>query len=142
MPKFFSGSGVLLALMIFMGGCGGTGIPTGAVTGTITINGEPIQGLEVSFVPAAKMRPSVALTDAQGRYKAQFVSTQSGVVLGPCVAQFAVYRNGNYMHNFLPAEFNEEAGENPALNLDVTKKGLVFDYDIKFAREIPPYVPE
>ena len=130
-----------LALLL-ASGCGGSGIPTAPVSGTITLNGQPAPGVEVTFVPKAKMRPSVAVTDAEGYYEAQFVSRQSGVPLGPCVVQFAIYRNGNYMRNYLPAEFNENAAENPELNLDVPDEGVVFDYDIKYNGEIPPYVPE
>ncbi|MEQ1827243.1 MAG: carboxypeptidase-like regulatory domain-containing protein [Pirellula sp.] len=140
--KYCCSSLVWSAFAILLSGCGGTGIPTASVTGRITINGEPIQGVEVTFVPTAKIRPSVAITDAQGRYKAQFVAQQSGVALGPCVVQFAIYRGGNYMHNYLPAKFNTEAEKNPEFNLDVPKKGLVFDYDIKFVGKIPPYVAE
>ena len=89
---------IALMLLASFAGCGGSDIPTAAVTGTITINGEPVEGIEVTFVPDAKIRPSVGLTDAQGRYKAQFVRSQSGVALGACVAQFSIYR-GDSMQN-------------------------------------------
>lgn len=143
MPRRVSLSLLCVSSILLAGltGCGGTDIPTAAVTGTITINGQPVEGVSVTFVPDAKIRPSVGLTDAKGRYKAQFVQTQSGVALGPCVAQFSIYR-GDSMKNYLPAEFNENAADNPALHLDVTEKGLVFDYDIKYDGEIPPYEPE
>ena len=140
--KLFSLSLIGLGLLVCLSGCGGTGIPTASVTGKITINGEPVQGIEVTFVPAAKIRPSVGLTDAQGRYKAQFVSRQSGVALGPGVAKFSIYRGGNYMHNYLPVAFNDDAEKKPELNLDITEGGIVFDYDIKYNGKIPPYVPE
>jgi hypothetical protein len=127
-------------LLVAVVGCGGTDIPTAAVTGTITVNGKPVEGVTVSFVPDAKIRPSVGITDAKGRYKAQFVRSQSGVALGPCVAQFSIYR-GESLRNYLPAEFNEKAADNPELHLNVTEEGVVFDYDIKCDGEIPPYEP-
>jgi len=132
----------LAALVVLLSGCGGTGIQTASVTGTITINGQPTQGIELKFVSKEKMRPSVALTDAQGRYKAEFVSNQSGVVLGPCVVQFSVFRGGNYMTNYLPAKFNQNAENTPEFNLDIPAKGIVFNYDIKHDGKIPPYTPE
>lgn len=141
-PELFSSSLLWSALLVCLCGCGGTGIPTASVTGTISLNGQPVQGVEVTFVPKAKIRPSVGVTDAQGRYKAQFVARQSGVALGPCVAQFSIYRGGNYMHNYLPATFNVDAEKNPDLNLEVPEDGLVFDYDIKFNGTIPPYTPD
>ncbi len=45
------------------------------------------------------------------------------------------------MHNYLPAKFNAEAENDADLNLEVTKDGVVFDYDIKFNGKIPPYTP-
>jgi hypothetical protein len=120
-------------------GCGDT-IPTASVTGTITINGKPVQGVEVQFVPEAKIRPSIGMTDANGRYKAEFLSTQSGVALGKCVVQFSIYR-GESMRNYLPKKFNEDAAANPDFNLDVVKGGITFNYDLKYDGEIPPYVP-
>ena len=74
-------------------------------------------------------------------YEAEFLRTQSGVALGPCVVQFSIYR-GETLQNYLPKEFNEEASENPDFNIDIPKSGLKFDYDIKYDNEIPPYSPE
>ncbi len=71
-------------LLAGISGCGNT-IPTASVSGTITINGKPVQGIEVQFVTEAKVRPSIGMTDADGKYKAEFLTTQSGVALGPCV---------------------------------------------------------
>ncbi len=51
-------------------------IPTASVTCTITINGKPVQ-VSKSNRSEAKVRPSIGMTDANGRYKAEFLSTQS-----------------------------------------------------------------
>jgi hypothetical protein len=129
-------------LVLLFGGLVGCGnrIPTASVTGTITINGKPVEGIEVQFVPEAKVRPSIGMTDAQGRYRAEFLTTQSGVVLGPCVVQLSIYR-GESMKNYLPKKYNEESASNPEFNLNVVEGGITFDYDIKYDGEIPPYVP-
>lgn len=132
---------VPLLLLLGITGCGGSGIPTASVSGTVTVNGQPVQGVEVMFVPDAKIRPSVGLTDAKGRYRAEFLNTQSGVALGPCVVQFSIYR-GDSMKNYLPKQFNENAADNPQFHLDIPKEGLVFDYDIPYDGEIPPYEPK
>ncbi len=129
---------IVSVLIAGITGCGGSGIPTASVSGTITINGKPVQGVEVMFVPDAKIRPSVGITDANGRYKAEFLTTQSGVALGSCVVQLSIYR-GDSMKNYLPKKFNEDAASNPDYHLDVTKGGIHFDYDIKYDGEIPPY---
>jgi hypothetical protein len=116
------------------------GLPIADVSGTVTVNGKPVEGVLVTFIPKAKFRPSVGFTDAQGHYQAQFVTQKSGVAIGPCVVQFSIFR-GASTHNYLPKEFNDQAATNPEFNLDIPAKGLIFNYDISFAGEIPPYDP-
>lgn len=120
----------LLAVACLAMGCGGSGIETADVSGTITLNGVPVKGIVVSFVPEAKMRPSTGETDADGKYTARFTKSQSGVVPGPCVVKFAYYR-GDTVVNSLPPEWSEKAAENPDLNVTVPAGGLTFDYDIQ-----------
>lgn len=123
--------------LLILTGCGKPAIPTGEVSGTITINGKPAPGLLISFVPQEKIRPAMAKTDTAGHYRAQFLAKQTGVPLGSCVVQFKLH-HGDGMRNYLPAKFNEQAVKNPELNLNVTDEGLVFDYDIKYDGELPP----
>jgi len=131
----FATFGVMLLLSL---GCSNSPeIPTGEVSGTITINGVPTEGVSLAFVPDAAIRPSLATTDSQGKYKARFVSTQSGVALGPCVVELSIFR-GNSPKNFLPKEFNVHAAKNPDFHLDISENGLTFDYDIIYDGEIPP----
>lgn len=135
----FSALSTLIPLLLIVtAGCQrGTGIPTGEVQGIITLNGEPAEGVSLSFVPRAMVRPSMAQTDANGQYRARFVSTQSGVALGPCVVELSIYR-GDSPRNYLPKQFNVNAEDNPDFNLEITEDGLVFNYDIVYAGEIPP----
>ena len=122
-------------------GCGDDGLPnTGSVTGTITLNGEPIQGVQLEFTPSEKIRPSYGMTDSKGQYKAQFVTVKSGVALGPCVVRLFIYR-GDSEKQYLPAKYNVDASKNSDFNLDVKENGLVFNCDIKYAgTAIPAYV--
>ncbi|MCR9117863.1 MAG: hypothetical protein NXI22_13065 [bacterium] len=132
------GSVACLVTASFLAGCsGGSDVSTAAVAGTITLNGEPAEGVSVSFAPDSGMRPSVGVTDAQGRYRAQFTRGQSGVALGPSVVQLSIFR-GDSERNWLPKKFNKDAAKNPDLKLDVTPGGATFDYDIKYDGEIPP----
>ena len=73
------------ALLLIGGGCGGrpTGFPeTAPVTGTVTLDGSPLEGATVSFLPA-EGRSSVGTTDGAGRYRLVFTGAVSGAVLGP-----------------------------------------------------------
>ncbi len=125
---------VLLATVC--AGCGrGPKIPTASVSGTVTINGQGVPAVEVAFVPVEKIRPSIAYTDASGRYSAQFLTNQSGVPLGACVVQITYCPNGS--KNLLPAEYSEKAAENPDLNLTIPKEGTTFDFDVKTDMPLP-----
>jgi hypothetical protein len=117
-------------------GCGrGPKIPTASVSGTVTINGKGVQNVEVAFVPIEKVRPAFGITDASGRYIAEFLTNQSGVPLGACVVKIA-YRPSGFK-NVLPAEYDEKAAENPALNLTIPKEGTTFNFDVKTDKPIP-----
>lgn len=127
----------LIVVVLVVGCSKAPTIPTGEVYGTIKLNGEPAEGVSLTFVPDAPVRPSLAITDSNGRYAARFVSNQSGVALGPCVVELAIYR-GDSPRNYLPKQFNTKAADNPEFQLNVTENGLVFDYDIIYDGEIPP----
>lgn len=137
MNRLQAGGFAMAVLAAALVGCGTKQkIPTAAVTGTITVNGQPRAGVVVQFEPEAKIRPSAAETDAQGRYVARFTTSQSGVALGPCVVKFAILDAGG-VKNLLPAEFHAEAAENSALRLTIEKQGAVFNYDIPFSGPLP-----
>ena len=61
-------AGVALALTI---GCTEPGVErpeTFAVTGIVTLDGNPVEGATVTFVPAAGDRSAAGMTDASGKY--------------------------------------------------------------------------
>ncbi len=62
----------LLSVSIFFVGCGGgsNGPPRASVSGKVTIDGEPVEGVEVNFLnPEFPNYGSFAKTDAEGNYK-------------------------------------------------------------------------
>ena len=80
-------SGGLLALVVvgpFIAGCGGrpAGYPeTAPVSGRVTLDGEPLEGASVSFIPAAG-RSSSGQTDSSGRYQLYYTGRIKGAMLG------------------------------------------------------------
>ena len=69
----------------FLGvGCGGgRGPQLGSVTGTITLNGEPLPGVSVTFIPEDQGSPSYGGTDLNGVYRLQFNQARASRCLSP-----------------------------------------------------------
>ena len=59
--------GLVALLAMLAAGCGGSNL--GSVTGTVTLDGEPLPDALVMFNPIAGGRPSAARTDASGKYE-------------------------------------------------------------------------
>jgi hypothetical protein len=129
---------VLLCGVFAAAGCGpAVKVPTAPVSGIITVSGKPIEGVEVVFVPQAKIRPGIGITDASGRYEARFLERQGGVPLGRCEVRISLYRGEARDNNLIPPQYNDLAFENPALNLTIPKEGTTFNFDVKTTKPIP-----
>ncbi len=69
---------------VSLSGCGGrSDLPElGDVRGVVTLDGQPVSGAQVQFVPQADGRPSVAETDADGSYRLQYIVGEYGAIVG------------------------------------------------------------
>lgn len=75
------GLGVVLVLGGVVG-CGKSGTaPTVKVSGTVTYNGQPVEGASVAFVPE-NGRPASGETDASGKFTLSTFETGDGAVPG------------------------------------------------------------
>lgn len=76
---------VALAMVVglSLAGCGGSseGPELGQVSGTVTLDGQPLEGAEIQFQPAED-RPSRGQTDSSGFYRLSFTGNRMGAVLG------------------------------------------------------------
>lgn len=82
----FSRSGWRLfvaVLLSVIAGCSGGGDrpPLGTVSGTVTLDGRPLSGVQVTFAPESG-RPSSGRTDGAGRYELLYVLKTKGATLG------------------------------------------------------------
>lgn len=66
----------------FLVGCGPAAPTIYPVSGTITLDGKPLEGATVTFVPASGP-PSNGMTDAAGKYTIM-TGGKPGAVAGPC----------------------------------------------------------
>jgi hypothetical protein len=80
---------ILAALAVLPAGCGGGSYKTAAVSGRVTLNGQPLADAAVMFNPVAtpgNVNPgpgSTGVTDADGRYTLTIVGkTTKGAVVG------------------------------------------------------------
>jgi hypothetical protein len=72
----------LWALLGVLAGCGKSGPETAPVAGKITVEGKPVAGVAVMFLPLAGGRPATGVTDASGAYRLQTFKDFDGVLLG------------------------------------------------------------
>lgn len=66
----------------FVFGCSSDGPELTDVTGKITLDGQPVAGCQVTFVPDGGGSPSYAQTDAKGEYRLMFTRNKYGAMLG------------------------------------------------------------
>lgn len=125
----------LLALMLL--GCGQKGPATATVSGTIKLNGEPVEGAVVLFQPVGEGRSSRGLTDANGRYTLTYTADQKGALIGEHIVSVSkskkriVDDNGNVVDPGEPEIFPPSANSQSELKANVVRGSNTFDFDIK-----------
>jgi hypothetical protein len=85
---------VLLASLLAFG-CGGPNADRPAtypVTGTVTLNGEAVEGATVAFQPAAGGQGAVGTTDASGNYSLTTFSSGDGALPGEYQVKIFKYK--------------------------------------------------
>ena len=83
--KLISWTPRCLAILVLAvaSGCGSSGPELGYVTGTVTLDGKPVNGATLIFSPQdGKGTTSSGQTDAEGHYKLMFTFKKEGVMLG------------------------------------------------------------
>jgi len=103
----------------------------GLVTGTVKLDGKPVQGARLEFHPQDGHRPtSYGMTDEDGCYSASFSDTLDGVYLGPVLVQ--VWTDDVTMVEGQPVqdEFPSRYNRNTELKRTVDKGSNTFDFDL------------
>jgi hypothetical protein len=79
--KFF----LCLAAVVVFAGCGGGGSEVGAtaVSGTVTLDGQPVEGANVAFAPKGEGgRAATGITDAEGKFTLTTLEAGDGAMPG------------------------------------------------------------
>lgn len=121
---------LILAGLVTLPGCGGgRDVPkTGEVTGVVKLDGQPLSGAQVQFLPQAG-RPSTAETGKDGSYRLQFTAEQEGALVGPHTVkiQTAVDGRDDPRTERLPARYHSSS----ELKADVKPGSNKLDFDLK-----------
>lgn len=152
-PVRTSGVSKSFALMsvigiLFFSGCGVPRDypPLGRVTGTVTLDGQPVEGAKVAFFPD-EGRSSAAMTDSQGKYDLFFANAVRGAAVGahrvsinkiqqdpkyvPLPIEKAIYDPGPTMINLLPARYS---GTKSELTATVNEGRNTIDFQLESKR--------
>ncbi|MBA2112873.1 carboxypeptidase-like regulatory domain-containing protein [Bremerella alba] len=74
---------LIICVCLCISGCGyGTGDGLGSVSGTVSLDGEPVPQVVVTFTPSTGGRESYGITDASGNYQLRYTSRELGAKTG------------------------------------------------------------
>lgn len=117
---------LLLLNCVVLSGCSkGDRPPLGRVSGTATIDGQPLVGAIVTFQPT-KGRAAEGLTDAKGKYTLTYSHRVQGAKVGPNQVAFT-WPIGFAGSHAIPARY---AGKTE-LTRDVKAGKNTFDFDLE-----------
>lgn len=121
-----------LALMCATG-CGRKDLPELApVDGTVTLDGQPLPGVLVSFYPKEGGRPGTGETDEEGYYELTYVYGEEGTKLGPNRVEVTTIwpdgEPGEGEEDKVPAQYQ---GMESTLSFDVKESDNTFPIELK-----------
>jgi len=127
---------VLAIAAVGLTGCGNNSGPAlGQVTGTVTMDGEPLPGAMVSFYPEAGGRSSHGVTDDSGEFLLRFTGMKDGALVdthkvkietGVQLSESETKPNRKKVKQ-LPARYNSET----ELTAKVEGGSNTFDFDLQ-----------
>lgn len=113
--------GLCVLGLSFLGCNRGAGVEVGKVHGTVTLDGEPLANVEVTFRPK-EGRASIGITDEKGEYEVSYTGGKAmGAQTGPCVVSIA-WGTG-VTGPKIPAEFAK-------MDREITKGKNEFNFDM------------
>jgi len=104
-----------LLLLTLAVGCGGDRPPLATASGVVTLDGGPVPGATVSFVPVDGGRAATVITDMEGRYIMNTYGDADGAIVGEHYV--AVMKVGGKGADMLEQEsYNEDTDEMTGAN--------------------------
>lgn len=128
-----------VVLTTALSGCSGrSGGPSlTQVSGTVTLDGNPLPNASITFQPVGEGRPSLGSTDSSGRYTLEYTEGIRGAVNGKHVVQISTwqeaYDNGTVhpaVPELVPAIYNAMAAETPEMKREVNGASATIDFKL------------
>lgn len=112
----------------------------GSVSGTVTLDGEPLAEATISFQPQGSGRPSYAVTDSEGYYEMQYTGDAGGAKIGKHLVSISTYQEGDpgapdpegqeTRPERVPARYNINAADNEEMTVEVTAGSNTIDFSL------------
>jgi hypothetical protein len=124
----------LIFLSSFVLGCGGDTPPLGLVTGTVTLDGKPVEGAAIQFEPVSSGLPTAfGRTDAAGKYELWYSRGNKGASLGEAIVRIQAFQDANEdsgqkkRPEIIPAKYNAQSD----LKVEVKRGAQTHNFDLK-----------
>ena len=130
----------LAALVAVLGsvfGCGDANL--GRVQGTVTLDGQPLEGAMVTFAPVEGGRPAAGRTDARGRYQLVYSRDAGGAMIGEHLVTISTYdeRPGeNDEDQIIPERVPAQYNANSELKVTVEPGSNEMNFELESEGEI------
>jgi hypothetical protein len=109
MSRRYAGLGVFVACLVLVLGCGGKGKPV-KVQGVVTLDGKPVPGATVVFVPEeGSGRPASGRTEADGTFRLTTYRTDDGALPGQYKVTVNVSHGDKATEGGNPMQMDEKA---------------------------------
>ena len=129
----------LIFLSSFVLGCGGDTPTLGTVTGTVTLDGKPVEGAAIQFEPVSSGLPTaLGRTDAAGKYELWYSRGNKGASLGESLVRITAFQDAGEdsgkkkRPEIIPAKYNW----NTDLKVEVKRGAQTHNFDLKSGGEI------
>jgi hypothetical protein len=127
-------------------GCGSDAPPLGQVTGTVTLDGKPVDGAMIQFEPTTSGLPTAfGQTDAQGKYELWYSRGNKGASLGEAIVRITAFQEADddsakkKRPEIVPAKYNLTS----ELKVEVKPGAQVYDFPLKSGGQVvQPDAPE
>jgi hypothetical protein len=123
-----------MVVVFLLAGCGGPA-NVGKVSGTVTLDGQPLPDATVTFSPVKEGSSALGKTDSSGYYSLRYTGGASGAEIGENKVMISTYDAGDpdsdpprpEVKERVPPEYNVKT----KLKADVKSGSNTFDWELK-----------